>query len=443
MSIRRDHFRRFPPRITPVAVLVLGLLVGPAVGRVWAAGNPVGCSDPTVNIDIQEFRDVDNNGTLTFPPDVQLLPFEEKVPGEHILYRAVLSHSGAVRCGFEQGRVCIDLPQLGCGAMPTFDPPSFTTVGAGECCAADIANAVPLVCDPLTCNPAGTAKYFSNAIPYVVNPTDADNQILCPPGHLRANAYYDVGLSKQGSAIDPDVIPANASIPICNKVKIEVRHFMCYEGTKIQVGRSVTLEDRFRTVTANVGNFKRICNPADKNGEDPGALNFPDHLASYEIDAPSFTNVDAEVTNQFGTQIIELLRPVRLLVPTAKGDLGPPPLPPTGPPNPPVIDHFNCYAAKGPAVNKTVMIEDQFGILQVKARQPDYVCVPVNKNSGGFVNPNGAFGFGLACYDVDTTPDRQDFKGMFYIDNQFTAGAEEHQIHGPRELCLQSSIVIP
>jgi hypothetical protein len=49
----------------------------------------------------------------------------------------------------------------------------------------------------------------------------------------------------------------------------------------------------------------------------------------------------------------------------------------------------------------------------------------------------------LVCYDVNTTPIRQNFIGTFAYTNQFeTRGGV--QIHGPRELCLQSSIsVVP
>jgi hypothetical protein len=432
-----------PPRrwIRAASALALVWLLVPGAREASGEGNPPGCSDPTVNIDIQEWLDIDGDGMITDGVDLQLLPFETKIPGQVILYRAVLSHGGAQRCGFERGRVCIDLPQLGCGAQPFFNPPSFTTVGPGECCAADLVTPVPLVCDPATCVPPGVARYESDPVRYVVNPADIENQTLCPPGHLRATAYYDVGFSKQGEPTDPDVFPANASIPICNPLQIEVRDFMCYEPVKISAARTVTLADRFRTVQATLGDLKRICNPADKNFENPEALLFPDHLASYEVDAPAFTNRKVLATNQFGTSTLELLRTTRLLVPTAKGPLGPPPQPPAGPPNPPMIDHFLCYAVRGPAVRQVVTVDDQFGRLLVDVRQPALACFPVDKNGEGFVNPNGEFGLGLTCYDNNTSPSRQTFTGDFIMNNQLTGGNQRRGLHGPREFCVQSSFV--
>jgi len=439
MASRATSFR--------VAAALAATYILAAASPVWAVGNPPGCTQPLVAIEILEFRDFNDDGM----PDQQLQPFETKSPGDVILYQAVLTHSGAERCGYEDGRVCIDTPEIGCAdanpAVPTFDPPSFTTVGPGECCAVDQINPVPLVCDPTVCAPPPgpddrTARYESDYIRYVVDPADAANNTLCPSGTLRATAFYDVGFSKQGTPTSPDVFPANASIPICNPVEVEVRHFMCYEPDRMDPGLSVTLMDRFRSVTAEVNNLKRICNPADKNGEDPAAVNFPNHLASYEIDAPAFTNTKIQVTNQFGTAELELRRAIRLMVPTAKGALGPPPQAPGGPPNPPMIDHFQCYTARGPAARQTVIVDDQFGQLSVDVRQPDHVCVPVNKNNEGFVGGNGAFGTALVCYDVRTTPRRQNFTGDFIMDNQLTGGPFQSGLHGPRELCVQSTILV-
>jgi hypothetical protein len=263
-------------------------------------------------------------------------------------------------------------------------------------------------------------------------------QDRCQAGELRAHAYYDRGTSKQ----DQDVVPANASIPICNPVQVEVRHFMCYEPTKIGVGVNVELVDRFRSASGAIENLKRICNPADKNEEDPGSLAFPDHLASYEFDTTAFPKRKVTVTNQFGTREVELQRAVRLMVPTAKGPINPPQNP-AGPPNPPLIDHFVCYQAKGQAVNQSTTVDDQFnptvGLL-ADVRQPETVCVPANKNGEGFVGPNGAFGPGLVCYDVRTTPDRQEYTGDFVMNNQLTGGNLTRGLHGPRELCVQSII---
>jgi len=434
---------------------IISALMLVSVGPVWSAENPPNCTEPNVEIAIREFLDTNDDGT----PDAQLATGAAKRAGDVILYQAVLTHTDATRCGYEGGRLCIDTPQTGCGdaGVPAVDPPSFTTVGPGECCAADIGNPVPLVCNPAFCVPPGVAQHFSTFVRYVVNPADEANppppaltcpagcpqqvQDRCQSGELRAHAYYDRGTSKQ----EQDVIPANASIPICNQVDVDVRHYMCYEPLKYDANRTVELADRFRTITAQIENLKRICNPADKNEEHPESLAFPDHLASYEVSTAAVPKVRVDVTNQFGSREIELERPIRLLVPTSKGPLGNPPQAPAGPPNPPLIDHFLCYAVRGTSINQNVMVDDQFnpsGPLLAKVRQPEEICVPVNKNDEGFVNPNGAAGLGLACYDVDTTPDRQEYTGDFVMDNQFTTGPLRRELHGPRELCVQSTISI-
>jgi hypothetical protein len=448
----------FPPQSRRFLILpaLVGAVLLTTAAQVWSVENPPNCTEPNVEIAIREFLDTNDDGT----PDVALQLGATKNPGDVVLYQAILKHEDATRCGYTGGRLCIDTPQTGCSdaGVPAVDPPSFTTVGPGECCAADIGNPVPLVCNPAFCVPPGVAQHFSNFVRYVVNPADETNppppaqvcpagcpqqvQDRCQSGELRAHAYYDRGTSKQ----DQDVIPANASIPICNPVEVEVNHFMCYEPLKIRVNRTVKLVDRFRTIeAAQIDNLKRICNPADKNEEHPETLAFPDHLASYEVATSSVPSIKVDLTNQFGTRTVEMLRPIRLLVPTAKGPLGNPPGNPAGPPNPPQVDHFLCYAAKGASAAQTVLVDDQFnpsGSLLAQVRQPETVCVPVDKDEEGFVNPNGALGPVLACYDVATTPDRQEYTGDFVMNNQFTNGNLRRELHGPRELCLQSTIAI-
>ena len=90
----------------------------------------------------------------------------------------------------------------------------------------------------------------------------------------------------------------------------------------------VTLEDVFGTYTATLDRGHRLCAPTNKNGEDPIAPQRPEHLTGYD-----FTNVapnlpepnDVQVDNQFGTYTVDVRNPVRLLVPTAKSLVAPPP----------------------------------------------------------------------------------------------------------------------
>src|SRR5207237_6500976 len=81
-----------------------------------------------------------------------------------------------------------------------------------------------------------------------------------------------------------------------------------------------------------------ICAPADVNGIDPSAPLDPEHLTYYTLRQTSpFTSAKATITTELGTATVRILKPDRLLVPTAKSLAGPPGgLAAT-------IDHFKCY----------------------------------------------------------------------------------------------------
>src|SRR6185295_13225010 len=123
------------------------------------------------------------------------------------------------------------------------------------------------------------------------------------------------------------------------------------------------------------------CAPSDKNGEDPSAPLSPEHLAGFPVTgtAPRVNNV--QVTNQFGTVSLDLVRRSLLLVPTAKGLNAPP-----GPLPNPVTDHFQCYlvrrSAGAPRFTPItgVAATDQFGAHGLDIQRPKYLCVPANKN---------------------------------------------------------------
>ena len=97
--------------------------------------------------------------------------------------------------------------------------------------------------------------------------------------------------------------------------------YQCYEVHQGQQNATpATLDDLFGTGTISVRRAKRICTPADKNDENPGALAQIDHLRAYEINQTErFTPVkNLSVTNQFGTMLLNIARPDFILVPTSK-----------------------------------------------------------------------------------------------------------------------------
>src|SRR5262249_31325372 len=154
------------------------------------------------------------------------------------------------------------------------------------------------------------------------------------------------------------------------------------------------------------------------NKEDPSAPTHPDHLAGYIIKqtTPQFKRIPGRsVTNQFGTVVVDLVRPDYLMVPSAKSLAGPPPL------LVPTVDHFKCYRvlkARTPVSN--VAVDAQFGSLTEDLKQPFRLCLPADKNGSGVINPSVA----LMCYKTHLTPGTPPFRGptgQVFIDNQFGA----------------------
>ena len=200
-------------------------------------------------------------------------------------------------------------------------------------------------------------------------------------------------------------------------------------------GVQATLADEFEQKSFLIQKPLTLCNPADKNGE--GITDPLTHLEAYRIkqtgksctaDAPQnplgacrrepecggvhrqtgycqkqdkFQLVPSIlVDNQFGTLLLDLVSPDRLLAPTAK-DLAKP----IAPPDPAThnVDHFKCYRAKmsrGQAKfpgNLQAYVVDQFEQpKRYTIRPPRALCVPVDKNNEGIKNAGDA----LACYPV-------------------------------------------
>jgi hypothetical protein len=144
------------------------------------------------------------------------------------------------------------------------------------------------------------------------------------------------------------------------------------------------------------------------------------------------TNV--QVTNQFGTIALDLVRRKLLLVPTAKNLTAPPgPLPPT-------VDHFQCYTVRRSAGTPRftpitgVAATDQFGAHGLDLRRPKLLCVPASKNDENPSAPGNPQG--LLCY---TTKQRLRFGDQTpFIDNQFLA--DQVEIVRRIEFCVPSTI---
>ncbi len=146
-------------------------------------------------------------------------------------------------------------------------------------------------------------------------------------GEIRVDLKKPVALQVP-TAKDPDgPPPAEPSSPA-------VDHFTCYKvkvtsGTPKFVRQSgVTLQDQFGSMTVDVIKPRRLCLPTNKNAEEPGAENHPDHLMCYRIrqtSLPKFVKVPGIFTNnQFSPGRLDARKPAEVCVPSLRN-------PPTGP----------------------------------------------------------------------------------------------------------------
>jgi hypothetical protein len=253
---------------------------------------------------------------------------------------------------------------------------------------------------------------------------------------VTATATPTPSSSPTATSTDPDPAtptptPATPTPPGPTPTPVPLDHFQCYETHRPPIRLSgVSLVDHFGASTVRVLRGKRFCAPADKNDEDPTAPLDLDHLASYTIKQtePRFARVrNFSVTNQFGTILLDLVRPDSLLVPSAKSHVGP------IADYTPLIDHFKCYKARARFRSGDLAIDDQFGSIVAAIKRPVRYCAPVDKNGEGILD--GATH--LLCYQVRSAAGAPTHDTLYSL-NQF--GPDSFNVYGPRELCVPSTI---
>jgi hypothetical protein len=223
--------------------------------------------------------------------------------------------------------------------------------------------------------------------------------------------------------------------------------FSCYETprkNKLTPAPTVSLVDRFGSSSSTVTDYHRLCAPTDKNGDNPSAPSFPDHLVAGALTKTAGTIAQPtgmQITYQFGVLTADLSNPVFLLLPASKSHTSPAPPPPTD------IRHFQCYRltnVKGDRTAKDVLTIDQstqpFGGVDVDLTKtgPWRLCVPVNKNGedpDAVTDPQA-----LLCNS--TSNDKLPF-GQFdvFVDTQL--GPKELIGTQYDELCMPATVVIP
>jgi cysteine-rich repeat protein len=277
-----------------------------------------------------------------------------------------------------------------------------------------------VVTPPETCDPPGAPAGVHG------DPCRADCTV-CGDGIIQDGEQCDDGNTNDNDACHNDCTSS-------------LTHYQCYEvDHAVFTASGISLNDRFGASTVKIIKPKRLCNPADKNGEDPTAPQRPEHLTGYIIKqtAPPFSIIPGvTVVNQFGTFVMALNRPEKMLVPASKS-LAPPPPPPLAVPT----DHFKCYKVSGSKTNVTgLVVEDQFGVLHIDVKKPFRLCVAADKNGEGIPNP----GENLLCYKIRTSPGFPTFHGPttpVFIHDQFQAVGFD--VKHLRELCVPSSITTP
>jgi hypothetical protein len=255
------------------------------------------------------------------------------------------------------------------------------------------------------------------------------------PGRLEQLVGYDVGSCDNGVLLSGGFQSSAIETPV-------EPHFNCYEIVRSNIPDipGVVLEDRFGTTTVTVKEPKRLCAPADKNGEDPAAPLLPDHLAAYTIDrtAGSFVQQKGlQISNQLGVFTANLSRQKVVMTPSAKSLMPPPPPPLVASP----LRHFQCYSlrgVKGSANIDGIPVEDQFAAFTVglSKRGPFRLCVPVNKNGQDPTAPMDPRALFCNRKRNDTWP----FPELdLFITNQF--GPAPIRITRYEDLCVPSTLL--
>jgi glucose/arabinose dehydrogenase len=175
-------------------------------------------------------------------------------------------------------------------------------------------------------------------------------------------------------------------------------HFMFYRVTGTTCGPDhqkfgpVQLADQLDSANYAILAPKGLGLPANKNLE--GVTDDVTHLTEYKVKRmpgePGFQPlVDVQVVNQCNDLLVEVKKPVSVLVPTNKSLIGPVP--------PPVemdheVDHFLCYKAKAQRVRSDglvlpkfprgiqVDVADQFESRRYDLKKVTKLCVPVAKS---------------------------------------------------------------
>jgi hypothetical protein len=138
-----------------------------------------------------------------------------------------------------------------------------------------------------------------------------------------------VNAKKQSHLLVPTVKSLTGPTPVPTPGAFTIDHFECYKvsvtpkTTKFLPVLVLPIKDQFGSMTVDVRKPKFLCNPVDKQGEDPTAPAHTAHLMCYQVKQvktePQFQKVlGVFVNNQFGPEQLDVKKPSELCVPALK-----------------------------------------------------------------------------------------------------------------------------
>jgi hypothetical protein len=267
-----------------------------------------------------------------------------------------------------------------------------------------------------------------------------DVRVLAPSidgsGKIEQLAGYDVAACDNGVLVSGGFQTSAIETP-------PPLHFDCYEirgGGLPQPKPVVTLHDVFGTYAATLREADRLCAPTNKNGEDPTAPMRPEHLTGYEFVnvAPNLPEPSGvQVATQFGNYTVDVRNPFKLLVPTAKSLVAPPP--PAQIPS--SLRHYLCHDVEGVQGPKPtgITVQSQFAanVVALADLNRATLCAPVDKNGedpGAPMDPTF-----LMCF---RTNEQNNFGTLtVFLTNQF--GPSNTQFTGQPFITQYDELCVP
>jgi hypothetical protein len=217
---------------------------------------------------------------------------------------------------------------------PKFTPETVTTVDQFTLVSSVEANKVQGICNPAQkndepgqpVNPTvhqGNYKVKAPRIPY------SDHVVIDQFGRHEISVRKVDGLLVRSAKALGSTPPPTTGIDDSG-----VDNFLCYKvvpkkGTpKFTPVLNVEVEDQFGSRNVDVKKIRKLCNPVDKQGEDPDAPTHPGHLLCYQSKLSKgeakFTATQVAINNtNFGPSVVDAKKIAELCVPACKDESAP------------------------------------------------------------------------------------------------------------------------